>query len=359
MAWLDDAWTGTDSRAGGRLGIRRCVWVAVAAVIWRIGIVCSKPVAMTVMRILFVIFSSMTAPKIRFTSGCAVSRMMAAAWLISYSVMSGPPVTLNRMPRAPSMVTSSNRLDRACVAASRARSSPEPSPTAISAAPPIDMMVFTSAKSRLIRPGTVISSLMPWMPWRRMSSAMRNESSSDTRLSAVSSRRSLGMTISVSTCSFSCSMPASADRARCDPSKVNGRVTTPMVSAPASRAARATVGVAPVPVPPPMPAVTKTISEPVSVWRSSSSDSSAARAPVSGSPPEPRPRVVRSPMAMRTGAMLPNSACWSVLTATNSTPTMFSLIMRFTALLPPPPTPITRINAEPSVAGIRCASLPL
>ena len=37
-------------------------------------------------------------------------------------------------------------------------------PTAMSAAPPSDMMARTSAKSRLIKPGMVISSEMPWMP---------------------------------------------------------------------------------------------------------------------------------------------------------------------------------------------------
>ena len=52
-------------------------------------------------------------------------------------------------------------------------SSPLAVPTAISAAPPSDMIVRTSAKSRLIRPGTVISSEMPWTPWRSTSSARR------------------------------------------------------------------------------------------------------------------------------------------------------------------------------------------
>ena len=64
-----------------------------------------------------------------------------------------PPVTLNSTPRAPSMVMSSSWLEMACSAAVLARSSPEPRPTAISAAPPSDMIVRTSAKSRLIKPG--------------------------------------------------------------------------------------------------------------------------------------------------------------------------------------------------------------
>ena len=38
------------------------------------------------------------------------------------------------------------------------------------------MMVFTSAKSRLMMPGMVMMSEMPCTAWRRMSSAMRNDS---------------------------------------------------------------------------------------------------------------------------------------------------------------------------------------
>ncbi len=57
---------------------------------------------------------------------------------------------------------------------------------------------------------------------------------------------------------------ASADWMRREPSKVKGRVTTPIVSAPTSLAICATIGAPPVPVPPPMPAVMKTMSEPFS-----------------------------------------------------------------------------------------------
>jgi hypothetical protein len=35
------------------------------------------------------------------------------------------------------------------------------------------MMVRTSAKSTLMRPGTVMMSEMPWTPWRSTSSAAR------------------------------------------------------------------------------------------------------------------------------------------------------------------------------------------
>ncbi len=59
-------------------------------------------------------------------------------------------------------------------------------------------------------------------------------------------------------------MPVSAWEPRRLPSKPNGRVTTPMVSAPSERATLATTGAPPVPVPPPSPAVTKTMSAPLS-----------------------------------------------------------------------------------------------
>ena len=67
----------------------------------------------------------------------------------------------------------------------------------------------------------------------------------------------------VSTFSFRCWMPCSACTERRRPSKVNGRVTTPMVSAPIAFAISAMIGAPPVPVPPPLPAVMKTMSAPL------------------------------------------------------------------------------------------------
>ena len=135
----------------------------------------------------------------------------------------------------------------------------------ISAEPASFMIVRTSAKSRLIRPGFVIRSQMPWTPWRSTSSAMRNASSIEVDLSSTSSSRSFGITISVSQLWRSSSTPSSACFLRRVPSNLNGVVTMPTVSAPSSRAMRATTGAAPEPVPPPSPAVTKTMSEPRSV----------------------------------------------------------------------------------------------
>jgi len=58
--------------------------------------------------------------------------------------------------------------------------------------------------------------------------------------------RSFGMTMRVSTFSFRIWMPFSACMARRRPSKVKGRVTTPMVRAPTLFAISATTGAAPV-----------------------------------------------------------------------------------------------------------------
>ena len=77
---------------------------------------------------------------------------------------------------APSSVVSSSGDETAAFAASAARVSPDAVPMPISAEPASRMIVRTSAKSRLTSPGTVIRSVMPCTPWRRMSSAIRNAS---------------------------------------------------------------------------------------------------------------------------------------------------------------------------------------
>ena len=125
-----------------------------------------------------------------------------------------------------------------------------------------DMIVFTSAKSRLISPGTRIRSEMPWIAWRSTSSASVKASVSvvraiddreqplvgdrDHRVDALAQRVEPGLGL----------------HARASPSNLNGLVTTAMVSAPSSLARLAMTGAAPVPVPPPRPVVTKTMSAP-------------------------------------------------------------------------------------------------
>ncbi len=205
----------------------------------------------------------MTAPKMMLASGWACSEMTWAASLISNRPRSEPPAMESRTPCAPSMLASSSGELTAISAAATARSSARAEPMPIRAEPAFDMTALTSAKSTLIRPGVVIRSVMPDTPWSRTWSACLKASSTLTLRSLMDSNRSFGMTMRVSTSSRRESMPSSAWFARRRPSKLNGRVTTPMVSAPSERAIRATMGAPPVPVPPPSPAVTNTMSAPL------------------------------------------------------------------------------------------------
>src|SRR5579859_5731721 len=215
----------------------------------------------------------------------------------------------------------------------------------ISALPASVMIVRTSAKSRLISPGIVIRSQMPWTPWRSTSSAIRNASSIDVERSSTSSSFSFGTTMTVSHSERSSTVPSSAERRRCVPSNLNGVVTIPTVSACNSRAMCATTGAAPEPVPPPSPAVTKTMSAPRRACLISSALSSAALRPTAGSAPEPRPSVRSRPMWIFNGASENWSCCWSVLTAMNSTWERPASIIRLTAFRPAPPTPTTLMTA--------------
>ena len=299
-------------------------------------------------------------PKMMFASGSAAARISSAASVTSKSERFEEPVTLNRMPWAPLMLTSRSGLAMAWRAASRARLSPVARPMPMSAEPASRMTVRTSAKSRLMSPGTVMMSLMPWTPWRSTSSTTRNASRMLVFFWTTSRSRSLGIVMSVSTLALSSSADFSAMSRRRAPSKPNGLVTTPMVSAPACLAISAMTGAAPEPVPPPMPAVMKTMSESASASAILSASSSAARWPIDESPPAPRPRVILSPMRILWGASLWRSAWASVLQAMNSTPIISARIIRLTALLPPPPTPMTRISAkfsESDRSGIALSSV--
>jgi hypothetical protein len=122
----------------------------------------------------------------------------------------------------------------------------------------------------------------------------------------------------------------------------------PTVSAPISRAIRATTGAAPVPVPPPAPAVMKTMSLPLSSALILSYSSIAEARPRSGLDPDPSPRVSDCPMCSVTSASDCWSDCRSVLMARNSTPSTCASTMRLTALTPAPPTPTTRSTGWPT-----------
>ena len=75
---------------------------------------------------------------------------------------------------------------------------------------------------------------MPRTPWRSTSSAILKAFTIEVLSLETVRSRSLGMTMRVSTFSFRTWMPFSACMARRRPSKVNGRVTTPMVRAPSA-----------------------------------------------------------------------------------------------------------------------------
>ena len=321
----------------------------------------SKPVAMTVILTLPSIRGSTTAPKMMFASSCAASWMIADASLTSISDRSDPPVTLMITPRAPlTDASSSSGLETAAFAASIARVSPCPMPVPMIAIPIPDMIVFTSAKSRLMSPGTRIRSEIPWIACRRTSSADVKASVSDVVRAIVASSRSFGIVITVSTQSRSSSRPRSACICRFLPSNLNGLVTTAIVSAPSSLARLAMTGAAPVPVPPPRPVVTNTMSAPSRASISLSVSSSAACRPTLGSAPAPSPFVSLPPIWILFGAALSFSACRSVFAMMNSTPSSPACTMRLTALLPPPPTPTTLMRApvRPSSSSLNRSGVP-
>jgi hypothetical protein len=104
----------------------------------------------------------MTIPKMMLASSWASVWIRVDASFTSKRVMSGLPVMFSRIPWAPWIVLSSRSGDEmAFWAASTARLSPLDVPVPMRAIPIPDMMFFTSAKSRLMRPGTVMRSEIP------------------------------------------------------------------------------------------------------------------------------------------------------------------------------------------------------
>mmetsp|Transcript_22273 Transcript_22273/g.56862 ORF Transcript_22273/g.56862 Transcript_22273/m.56862 type:complete len:391 (-) Transcript_22273:83-1255(-) len=270
------------------------------------------------------------------------SVIFCAARSSSKSVMSLPPVMFTSRPFADLIVSSpSSGFVSASTAALIALSSPSACPDPMIAFPVDFITLVTSAKSRLIRPGSTMRSVTLRTPPRSTSSAKRKALSRLVFSSIKWKRFWLGTTISESvTCCIS-SRPSCASRARCLPSNVKGCVATPTVSMLASRQASAITGAAPVPVPPPMPAVMKTMCDPSSTSMISGSDSSAASLPASGFAPHPRPWVVALPIWIRLSVRQVARCCASVFATTKSTPLSPLAIMLLTALPPAPPTPIT------------------
>mmetsp|Transcript_16760 Transcript_16760/g.28833 ORF Transcript_16760/g.28833 Transcript_16760/m.28833 type:complete len:285 (+) Transcript_16760:563-1417(+) len=253
---------------------------------------------------------------------------------------------LNTTPVASSTGASNNGLEIAATAASSADVFPDPVPIPISAVPASCMTLRTSAKSTLISPGLTIISEMPTTPCLKISSATRNDASSGVFSGMISSSLLFETIMTVSTCSLNRSIASVACLILLRPSNAKGLVTMATVSAPLSLLTSATTGAAPLPVPPPIPEVMKQRSAPLTMALISSRDSSAARRPISGSPPAPSPRVTDEPMLrMEAPLALERPRAWaSVLIAQNSTPPMRVSSIRSTALLPPPPTPSTLIT---------------
>ena len=126
---------------------------------------------------------------------------------------------------------------------------------------------------------------MPCTPWRRTSSATRNAST--IAVKALDHLEQVIVRDHEQRVDLRAQLRDAALGllARREPSKPNGLVTTPTVSASSSRASSAITGAAPVPVPPPSPAVTKTMSAPFSASFSWSRVSIAASRPTSGFAP--------------------------------------------------------------------------
>src|SRR6266516_138197 len=306
----------------------------------------SNPVAITVTRISPCMAGSFTVPKMISASSPAASFTTSEIWVTSPSVRSSPPVMLMSTPVAPVIeMLSSSGDEIACCTASIARFSPRPMPVPMIAAPPFCITVRTSAKSTFTMPVTVMREEIPCVAWSSTSSAFLSASWNGIPLPTTASSRSFGTTTMVSTCLRISAIPISAWRIRLRPSNRNGLVTMPIVSAPKSRAICEMMGAAPVPVPPPMPQVTNTRSAPCRPCSTSSRFSSMAWRPISGRAPAPNPRVSFLPICTFTSALLLSRACASVFTEMNSTPWSPSSTMRFRALPPPPPTPMTFIRA--------------
>ena len=219
------------------------------------------------------------------------------------------------------------------------------------ATPPSFSTVFTSLKSRFTFPCRVMISAILLAATERVSSALSNASSTDSSL-YISLSFSLLMTSRASTCLLISSTPSSAWSIFLSPSQRKGMVTMPMVRMSISLAVCAMMGAAPVPVPPPIPAVMNTILVPsFSIFLMSSILSSAALRARAGRFPAPRPSF---PSCNFTGTGESFNAWLSVLHSTNVTSCIPSRYIWFTALPPPPPTPITLMIFGESVGKSNC-----
>ena len=288
--------------------------------------------------------SSHVVPYIIFALSSTSCLILLAASSTSYKVISLPPVIFIIKPFAPLRDTSSIKgLAIAASAAATDLPSPDASPVPIIAFPISLITVFTSEKSRLIKPGWTIRSVTPLTPAYKTSSAILNASAKVVFSLAILNKFWFGITRRVSTYCWSSSRPFSANFILWVPSKWKGFVTTPTVRIPFSLASLAIIGEAPVPVPPPIPAAMNNIWLPSSISLIPSIASSAAFLPTSGRIPAPRPLVLFMPSWIFFLQFEICSAWASVLAIKNSTPSRFEFIILLTAFPPDPPIPKTVI----------------
>ena len=208
------------------------------------------------------------------------------------------------------------------------------------------MIARTSAKSRLMSPGIVMMSLIPWTPCRRTSSTTRKASRIEVSFWTTSLSRSFGTVIRVSTWALSSSaallgdelalvaleaerLGHDADRERAlllrELGHDRGRAGPGTATEPGRDEHHVGVG--------------ERLGDLLGIlFRGALADGE--------SPPAPRPRVILSPIRILCGASDWSSAWASVLQAMNSTPIISARIIRLTALFPPPPTPMTLMSAK-------------
>ena len=236
--------------------------------------------------------SSMTAPKMMLASGSAAFWMISAASLTSNRPRSRPPVMLSRMPVAPSIDSSSSGeeiaalggVGGAVLAGAGADAHQRRAGVAHDRAHVGEVEVDQAGDGDQV--GDALDALAQDVVGLAEGVEDRGAPLDDREQPLVGDHDQRVDVLAEL-------LDALLGLARAlRPSKSNGRVTTPTVSAPISLLAiSAMTGAAPVPVPPPSPAVTNTMSAPLSASLISSRDSAAAPKPTSGLAPAPRPLV--------------------------------------------------------------------
>ena len=272
---------------------------------------------------------------------------------ISNSVRSSPPErwTSTVWASLRSAPWSSSGLLSAFFKALAARSLPSPRPEPKRQRERfVRSALMSSSSPTLIRPGRTTRRMTALIDSQMMWSAAEKASWMPCLARTSSPMRLLSKVTNALDRTASSLSAVSAWSCRRLPSKANGMVAKTTTKAPSSRAMRVTMGAAPEPVPPPRPVQRKTIRQSLIEARIWPSASSTAWWPSAGSPPEPRPRVRLTPSCIFSMARQAESVLRSVLSASNSEPSMPSSATRSSMLTPAPPRPM--IFTE--VAGIVC-----